>query len=198
MGLTYRSAIGYTVEGTLTFNSPAFAALQSNVKADIKLPQTASIGVSHQFNPQLRVLADYTWTGWDSIQNLDVVRTSGLLSGTTASSVPLNFENSWRIGAGVEYQVNQPWLLRAGVAYDTTPVQDQYRTPRLPDANRTWLSIGARYQPSPQWWLDFGYTYIWMDNASSNLTSPVVPPGNLIGTYKANINILGAQASFKF
>lgn len=198
VGLTYRSAISYTVEGNLTFNSPVFSALNSNVKADIKLPQTASIGLSHQFNPQWRVLADYTWTGWDSIQNLNVVRTSGLLSGMTVSSTPLNFNNSWRIGAGVEYQVNQPWLLRAGMAYDTTPVQDQYRTPRLPDANRTWLSIGARYQPNPQWWLDVGYTYIWMDNASSNLTSPVVPPGNLSGTYKANINILGAQASFRF
>ncbi len=55
------------------------------------------------------------------------------------------------------------------------PVQDAFRTPRLPDTDRTWLAIGARYQPSPTWWLDFGYTYIWVDNAPSELRPTGTP-----------------------
>jgi long-chain fatty acid transport protein len=104
------------------------------------------------------------------------------------------------MGLGLEYQLNQPWLLRTGIAYDTSPVQDTYRTPRLPDNDRFWLSVGARYQPGPTWWLDFGYTYIWVDDASSNLqpTGTDAFRGNLIGTYKANVQILGVQASLKF
>ncbi|MCZ7566655.1 MAG: outer membrane protein transport protein [Burkholderiales bacterium] len=51
IGLTYRSSIKYTVEGDLTFNSPALAALQSSVEADVKLPQVFGISVSHQFTP---------------------------------------------------------------------------------------------------------------------------------------------------
>jgi long-chain fatty acid transport protein len=85
-----------------------------------------------------------------------------------------------------------------GLAYDTTPVQDAFRSPRLPDNDRIWLAVGARYQPSPTWWLDFGYTYIWVDDASSELR-PVGPvPGTLVGTYKANVQVLAAQVSFKF
>jgi long-chain fatty acid transport protein len=146
------------------------------------------------------VLADWTWTKWDTIQNLDFALASGPGAGTVVSHTALNFDNSWRIGVGVEYQLNQPWLLRAGIAYDTTPVQDAFRTPRLPDENRTWLALGARFQPNPNWWLDFGYTHIWLSDATSQLNEPAPPAGrgNLHGTYKASIDIVGAQASFRF
>jgi long-chain fatty acid transport protein len=199
VGVTYRSTIDYTIEGDLTYNgaqSPLAPAGQ-NVKANVELPDTFSIGVSHQFNPKFRMLADYTWTGWNSIQTLDI---QSQASGATLTSTALQFKNSWRMGLGGEYQLNQPWLLRAGIAYDTSPVQDTYRTPRLPDNDRFWLAIGARYQPGPTWWLDFGYTYIWVDDASSNLTPTGAEAfrGNLVGTYKASVQILGAQASFKF
>jgi long-chain fatty acid transport protein len=199
LGLTYRSQIKYTVEGDLSFNVPLPT---QRIKADVKLPETFSIGLSHQFNPQTRVLADWTWTGWDSIPELRIVSQA---TGATISNTALNFKNSWRMGVGVEYQLNQPWLLRAGLAYDKTPIQDAYRTPRLPDADRTWLAIGARYVPAPSsnWWFDFGYTYIWMKNASSNLPYAGAPAaeaarGVLRGEYKANINVLAAQVGFKF
>jgi long-chain fatty acid transport protein len=198
LGLTYRSTISYTIEGNLTYSGNApLAPASQNVKADVELPDTFSIGGSHQFNPKLRMLADYTWTGWDSIKTLNI---QSQASGATLTSTELEFKNSWRMGLGLEYQLNQPWLLRTGIAYDRSPVQDAYRTPRLPDNDRFWLSVGARYQPAPNWWLDFGYTYIWVDDASSNLrpTGTEAFRGNLVGDYKANVQILAAQVSFKF
>jgi long-chain fatty acid transport protein len=198
IGLTYRSTMKYTVDADLTVNNPALAAAAGTVQADIKLPDTFSMAASYQLNPKIRLLADWTWTGWDTIQNLNIVRTSGPGAGTNASSTVLDFKSSWRVGGGIEYEVSQPVLLRAGLAYDTSPVQDQFRTPRLPDNDRIWLSFGARYKPSPNWWLDFGYAYIWVHDAPSQLTPNTIPPGNLVGTYTSNINIVGVQGSFKF
>jgi len=192
LGLTYRSTIGYTVEGNLTVTGVPVA---TPVKADIKLPSNFSVGISHRLNPKIRLLADWTWTGWDTIQQLTIVNAN---TGATAQQTNLSFKNSWRVGGGVEWEVHPQWLLRGGLAYDTSPVQDQFRTPRLPDNDRTWLSLGARFAPSPNWWLDFGYTYIWVNDGNSQLTPNTLPPGNLVGTYKTNINILAAQVSFKF
>jgi long-chain fatty acid transport protein len=198
LGVTYRSSIDYTLDGDLSYSGAApLAPPAQAVKADVELPDTFSVGASHQVNSQLRVLADYTWTGWDSIQSLDI---KSAATGARLTGVELEFKNSWRVGLGAEYQLNQPWLLRAGVAYDTSPVQDAYRTPRLPDADRTWLAFGARYKPSPTMWFDVGYTYIWMDDGASQLeaSGPIPVPGSLKGTYTGDIQVFAVQATFQF
>jgi len=202
MGITYRSAIKYTIDGDLGFSGFPAAVPSRQVTADVELPQTLSIAAAHRVDPRLRLLADWTWTGWDGIRELRVVDKA---TGTTVTNTTLAFKNSWRVGAGVEYAIDKPWLLRAGIAYDTTPVQDAYRTPRLPDNDRTWLSIGARYAPGPTsaWWLDFGYTHIFISDASSNLPYAGAPTGEaargaLRGSYKNSVDIVAAQVGFRF
>lgn len=202
VGVTYRSEIEYTVKGDLTFEGFPAAVPGRAVRADIKLPQVLSLGVSHQLSPRIRLLADWTWTGWDVIPELRVVDAA---TGATISDTRLGFDNSWRAGLGAEYALNPSWLLRAGLVYDTTPVQDAYRTPRLPDENRTWLALGARYQPAANasWWLDVGYAHIFIHDATSNLpfagaSASEAQRGALRGTYEANVDILAVQVGFKF
>ena len=89
-----------------------------NVKAGITLPDTLSVAVAYQLHPQLQLLADYTWTGWDAIQDLAIVRTSGPLSGQTLTSLALHFKNSWRVGFGANYQLTPQWKLR-GASHST-------------------------------------------------------------------------------
>lgn len=200
IGVTYRSTVTQKLGGDVNFsNRPAILAAglpDGGVSAEIKLPDSASIGLAHTFG-RFQILADYTWTGWDSIQNLTVVRSSG----ATLSNTPLRFKDSWRVGLGLNYQLNDQWKLRFGTAYDQTPVQDEYRTPRLPDESRVWLAVGAQWQFSKQGALDFGYAHEFVDDASSQLlsaTPPSAPQGNLYGTYKLNVNILGAQLRYSF
>jgi long-chain fatty acid transport protein len=208
LGVSYRSRIKFTVEGDATFGSrPAALSVvpnvaDGNVKADIKLPDTLSVAVAHQLHPQLQLLADYTWTGWNSIQDLTVVRTSGPLSGQTLTSLALHFKNSWRVGFGANYQLTPQWKLRGGLAFDKSPVQDAFRTPRLPDEDRTWLAAGAQWAFAPNAALDCGLAYLFVKDASSNLvnqeTATSVPRGSLVGNYEANVWILSAQMRWSF
>ncbi len=198
IGATFRSATDYRINGNLVFNSPALAPLGSGAATSLRLPRIASLSVSQRLGPKLRVLADYTWTGWNSIDALTVRGTSGLNNGRVILNDVLNFRNSWRIGAGVEYQLNTPWLLRAGIAYDKSPVQDAFRTPRLPDNDRKWLAVGARFSPQESWSVDFGYAYLWVQDAPSQLTSSGPLPGSLIGSYSLKSSILGLQGSLHF
>ena len=206
IGISYRSEIEQDLEGNVTFSQvPApLAALFPNggVTAEVKLPAMASIALSQQID-KWQILADFTYTWWDSIQDLAIYRTTG----TGLTNTPLKFDNSWRIGVGANYQLNNEWKLRFGTAYDKTPVQDAFRTPRLPDADRIWLAIGAQWAFSKQGALDFGYAHEFVDDASSNLPSvdpapvagfPNTPKGNLRGTYKANVNIFGVQLKYSF
>lgn len=205
VGVAYRSKIDLDLEGDVSAAvGPPFAALlNSDITADIELPDTLSVALSHQLTPKLQLLADYTWTGWDSIQTIEIYRDNG----TGLSYLPLNFDDSWRIGIGLNYQYDDSLKLRVGFAYDRSPVDDEFRSPRLPDEDRYWLALGAQWKSSKQLTIDVGYAYVWPEEPDVNLPSvdsdpptgfSASPKGNLVGDYDAHVHIFSVQASYSF
>jgi long-chain fatty acid transport protein len=208
VGLTYRSKMKHYIKGDVSFsNRPALLAAglpDGPVKTTIELPDTASVAVSQQLLPSLELLADFTWTGWSSLKDLSIYRESG----TPLTSTPLEFEDSWRVGVGANLQANEMVKVRAGVAYDTTPVEDEFRTPRLPDEDRTWLAAGFQWALSKQAAIDVGAAYLLVEDASSDLpnidpsppTGFAAPPrGHLVGTYSNNNTwVASVQARYSF
>jgi long-chain fatty acid transport protein len=92
-------------------------------------------------------------------------------------------------------------MFRAGVAYDQSPVRDEFRTPRLPDSDRTWLSVGAQYKWSPALKFDIGATYIWVKDGSINKNGD--PPststyGLINGNYSNDVVIVSGQVTYSF
>jgi len=81
-------------------------------------------------------------------------------SGANVLTVPENWKDTWRVSAGANYHYNEQWLARVGVAFDQSPVPNAYRTARIPDSDRTWLSFGGQYKPSKAGRLDFAYAYL--------------------------------------
>ena len=198
IGLSYRSEIDYTLEGSVNFaDVPAAMAgnalLQTGpVTADVTMPASASLSLFHKFSPSVDVLADITWTGWSVFDALTVRRTSG----TVVSSTTENWQDSWRYSLGVTWHQDAAWTWRAGVAYDETPVEDAYRTPRIPDESRTWVALGGQYRLSGKAALDFGYAYLFVEDASINST--VAGAGTLLGNYENSVNILSVQYTHNF
>jgi long-chain fatty acid transport protein len=209
MGVSYRSSIKYHVTGNVTFSgvptatltgiSPALAAAFSDgsVNLDIELPASASVALQHKLDPKWTLLGDVTWTGWSKIKQLVVTRDNG----TTLSTTPENFKNTWRVGAGATYRYDDAWSIKMGLAYDQTPVNDTDRTARLPDNNRIWLSVGGQYRLSKDGTLDFGYAHLFIKDAPidqpANGGSPFLS-GHLVGTYKGSVDIFGAQFAYRF
>jgi long-chain fatty acid transport protein len=214
VGASYRSSIKYDVEGTVSFDNPTAlgtlppplqpvgALILGGVNArlfdggarlSIKLPETANASIFHQFNNQWDLMADVQYTGWSSIQELKVSRTTGEVLSTT----PENFRNTWRISAGANYRYTDAWTLRGGAAWDQTPVRDAERTPRLPDNDRTWLALGAQYKINNNWAVDLAYAYLFIRDASINQNEGSTAANGLVsGTYKSNVNIVGLQVTY--
>src|SRR3546814_15146784 len=46
---------------------------------------------------------------------------------------------------GAEYKLNERWTLRGGVARDDSTVSLPHLTPRLPDQDRMWYSLGSTW-----------------------------------------------------
>jgi len=195
LGVSYRSAIKFNIKGTAQFTGVPVA--NQNVTLDLKVPDTLSFALSQKLSDTWTLLADVTRTGWSSIKELKVVTDSG----STLQDTPENFKNTWRYGIGATQRMSDAWSLKVGFAFDQSPVNDTDRTARLPDNDRTWLSIGGQYRVSSTGKLDFGFAHLFIKNTSINQNGGVTTPptvGTINGSYKASINILGVQYSQTF
>jgi long-chain fatty acid transport protein len=211
LSLAYRSSVNQTLKGHADFNnvpaafalSPALTAGFANgsVSAKFTTPDSASASIFHQINQQWDAMADLTWTHWSTFQDQTAIRTSGALAGSTLSSVPENWNNTIRASLGTSYRYNDALKLRAGLAYDQSPVSSEFSTPRTPFTGRTWLSLGVNYRFTPTSSMDAGYTYIFVNNASLNKTTDtsIAALGDTVkGSYNSNVNILSVQFTHTF
>ena len=196
VGLAYRSSINYNLSGSVSFtgvpaplaasftNQPVFLAL--------KMPESFSVSVFHQMSDKWDAMADASRTGWSSLQQLNVLKANG----TSLSTTPENWKDTWRVSAGANYHYSSQWTSRVGIAYDQTPTSDTYRTPRIPDGSRTWLSLGGQYKPTRESAVDFGYAHLFVSNVPINQT--VAGAGTLNGSFSDSVDILNVQYTHSF
>ncbi|MGC2047225.1 MAG: outer membrane protein transport protein [Gallionella sp.] len=217
VGLAYRSTIKYTLSGTVGFsaNRPSVATLSpvlgvpfatavaagiaaatadGAVTLPITMPDSFSVSGFHQLDNKWDVMADATWTGWGVLQELKIDRTTG----ANLLTVQEHWKNTWRLSVGTSYRYNEQWKARAGIAFDQAPVSDTYRTARIPDNDRTWLSVGGQYKPSKESALDFGYAHLFVKDATIADMQATGGKGNLVGTYKNSVDILSVQYTYSF
>ena len=210
IGLTYRSRVRHTVEGSADFTGISFPLslnplLQSSdARATIVTPDSADLSITQIINEQLRVAMDLQWTDWSVFKTLGVLRTSGLLANTNLSApTPENFRNTWFVSVGGTYNYDEHWTFRVGVAYDETPVRSSNITVRLPDADRFWLAFGAGYKFSDGFSVDLGIAHIFMrdSNLNSSVNSTLLQPGGIdriSGKFNNQVDLISLQTRFRF
>lgn len=200
IGMAYRSKVKYTLKGSITFTgvptqlaaSPLLA--NGDVTLPITMPDSFSISGFHKLDDKWDLMADATRTGWGVLQQLKIDRTNG----SNVQTVQENWKNTWRFALGANHHYNDQWLARIGIAYDQSPVPDQYRTARIPDNDRSWLSIGGQYKPSASGTIDFGYAHLFVKDATIADNQSAAGKGNLVGTYSSSVDILSLQYAYSF
>lgn len=171
------------------------SSLAGAAKADVRLPDTITLSASHQLNNGLAVHADIAWTEWSEIQTIEVINQG---NGANIDELELHYEDTVRYALGVTYATTTPWTWRAGVALDEAPQKNpQFVNPRIPDQDRTWLSIGFNYVFSEELSLDVGYAHLLIDDAPiENINTQT---GHVLrGQFNAKVDIVGVQANWQF
>lgn len=145
-------------------------------KQDARVPLTgarsATFSVAHAYNDRLQLLAGATWTDWSSFQYFDIIATdSGVIDDLAGlgenyiGHIVEKWHDTISYSVGTEYLLNQDWVVRAGYAFDESPVKDKYRTARVPDNDRQWLTAGATYTLNQHWSFDASIAYMFMDKS---------------------------------
>ena len=203
IGVSYRSALDYTLEGITTVTTLAGAvvsAASGPTSIDVTFPDSASVSVVQKFGPQWELLGDVTWTHWSEIGTVQAIDST---TGAPRDVLDFQFDDAWRVSLGANYYHGDRWTLRGGLAWDQSPVQDQFRTVRLPDADRIWVSLGARWKASNGLFVDVGYAHVFVDDAPINLSRSQLPVSAATtsvvnGSYESSVDILSLQVGYTF
>jgi len=211
IGASYRSKLKYSLDGTTsvtTGTGASFGPGGGPTAADVTLPESFSLSLAQKVNDKWEFLADATFTKWSEINRINIVNST---NGTLRDTLTLDFDDSWRYSIGANYKLNDDWTLKGGLAYDQTPVKGaSSRSVRLPDNDRTWVSIGAALKVKENGKLDFGYSHLFIKDADINFTrsqqapgftTPTPAPGTastVAGSYTGSVDILSVQYSISF
>ena len=195
-GLSHRSSVNHHMEGSV--NIAGVPGFPIPATANVRLPATSSAALALDVSENLEVLGDFTYTHWSSIKAVPVV----LSSGVVADTFDVQFRDGWRIGVGANYRWLQDLRLKVGIAYERSPVVSRHRTTSLPDDERVWIGIGAKWALSKSATVDFGYAHafgLWKANIDRQhgVGAPLAQ-GNVTGHSKNSIDILGVQYSHAF
>jgi long-chain fatty acid transport protein len=209
IGLSFRSKVEHTLKGDNRLTIPDFAVALAGpsrtrgVQTSVTIPATLSLSGYHQIDQHWAVMADVTWTDWSVFDELRLEFDDG-----SADAVqPEEWDDAYRFSLGASYRYNDAWTLRAGVAYDQSPVPGaDRRTPRIPDDSRTWVTVGASYRLSEAFSFDVAYAHIFIGEVpirDTEVTTGALANGapvgsTLDGEFDASVDILSAQIQWKF
>ena len=171
--------------------------------------------------PKLRLSALIRWADWSSFDTLTVNADMSSLSVTnkevfnalkemlasmnkdlsdlSSISVKNKWQDTWLFTIGADYTINNAWTVRAGVGFETSPIDDdRTRTALIPDSERLWLSIGATRHVSENLQGDFGFT--WLHGlGDAPLYSSDGAEGKRVGEFDTlDAYLFGAQMVYRF
>ncbi len=202
VGIAYRSELKFELEGKQEYAAQNALLRNQDIKAILKTPANLSMAVSQKLNDKWEMLGDLTWTDWSVVDTLYLQNKD---TGAALHKLPYNFKDTWRIGFGANYLYSDKVKVRFGIAHDKSPVKSAAdRTMTLPDADRTWLSIGAKYSLTSKSSLDVGYTHIFFADAQTARAVTTGYPGpetlrqTIRGDIDTSVDILSVQYNHNF
>lgn len=217
--VTLSSVNGTTLGGVLQ-NPMAGATLATLLEgqmlgtaATIKTPDTLMLTGTWEATDQLRLSGLIRWANWSNFDDLTLENSVpsglGMMAGQFGPgaqalvgqvkevTIENKWQDTWLFSIGADYRINSAFTVRGGLAYETSPVDDQStRMAVIPDTDRVWFSLGASWYPTQDLQFDVGATYL-MGVGDKDLYNDV--NGKKVGKYDSlDAYLLGVQMQYRF
>lgn len=211
IGVSYRPTRHHKVEGPLKIGGDA------QVPTGLPTPLPSSISIlsgnydaqSTQVLPEQVIISAFTkqnnfgysfmarWTRWTRFKEFTMT-SEYPMAPFNDKTAEYRWHNTWTVSLGADWYYNDTWTFRAGVAYDQSPATDgNYRTTRIPDQSRYWVSLGTTYNINKNSRIDVGYAHLFMRTYHAR-NGANGGPGSEDVKYDSQANILGVQYQYDF
>ena len=149
----------------------------------LEFPAIARFGVAVNLTGHWLMEVDATWTGWSSIDIIEVLFPTEPRLGRV---IPQNFDDTITLHLGAQFTTRTSTQLRFGVALDESPQPESSTGPFFTDFDDTIVSVGFGRD-----WLDIAF--LWFDREQRVVVDQV---DRINGSYRSNAWMLSVSASF--
>ena len=233
VGAVYHAPLDFKLEGetkvsgniTIPDDNPTgvppgtYPLIHDKVKAslEVTMPERAALSITHRLDDRWTIMAEATWTRWSRFEEFYVkakgevsthpIPNVGPVSFDPSTYIPMKWKDVWAFSIGTSYQLTPQWLLRAGYMRDQSPVDNDNRTVRSPDADRNWFTAGVNWKATENLNIDLAYAFVDLKKGSISETKHNVPGsasdvnvayGKLTGEYSNSSHIVAAQLNYRF
>jgi long-chain fatty acid transport protein len=169
-GVVYLGETEFHLEGKTKLGSLPFSP---SLELELPLARTVRTSLYWDATDEVALVMSSGWEDWSTAKSLPI---SGANLG---AAIPLKFRDTWYLGLGGYYQLNDQWTLQSGFRYDSSALKKTNRTTALP-VDRIWtFGVGGLYDFSEKLKLGFGFQ--WLNLGSAAVNNPRVK-----GKYTSN------------
>jgi long-chain fatty acid transport protein len=195
LGLTYRSRVDLNFDsGDVKFSAGPVTSTKLK-GTHVPLPPVIGFGANWKVNPEWSLEFGYDFTRWSEFQALKGRFETPLLGGVlTGFSIPQNWKDTNTVKIGTSYQLLQQLVVRAGLAFDESPIPSSTLSPRIPGGDALHLNAGFGYRWTAVT-VDFGYMALFYK--TREVSNSVIPgsPRTKFDTFQ---NIVTINAGYQF
>ena len=207
IGLSYRSEVEHNADGDLTVSQNQYLPLPEMMfaaSATVTAPAWAMLTGAWDINDKYSVYGTFRWTDWSSFDVLTVeapmLGVTGMLPGGKANIVN-EWKDTYLFTVGGDYRYNDKWTFRAGIGYETSPVDKPYtRMAVIPDTDRWWFAVGTNYKLNNNFEFDVSFSHLrGVHERSVYNLDPLGKPVSENGRFdKLDAYLIGAQMQYHF
>jgi long-chain fatty acid transport protein len=146
---------------------------------DFTYPNAVRLSAYHDLNARWSVMGNVGWDEWSEFGKVDV-----LVSAEDQENLVFdrNYDDTWHAAVGAEYRASDRWRFSGGVAYDSSMMDDDERTPDLPTGEAWRFGFGAEYTTASGLRIAGTYALIWNGDLDMDVNRGPLA-GRVSGTY---------------
>ncbi|QEH14694.1 porin [Histophilus somni] len=200
IGIAYHSKVDINFKDddalSYQFEAGRISPVKEKGGLTLHLPDYFEISGFHQLTEKFAMHYSYKYTKWSRLQSLHATYDNGKV----AFHKDEKFHDSSRIALGATYDVNDKLTLRAGIAYDESA---DHPSASIPDTDRTWYSLGATYNFTPNLSVDVGFAHLRGKKQQFRETQNIgkeIKLVNISADYQstARANLYGLNLNYRF
>jgi long-chain fatty acid transport protein len=175
-----------------------------DLEAKLKFPQSVGLGGMLKLSDKVRLGFDFEWINWkNAFDKMTITLKNGsnsnintMLGGSSLTvDFPMNWEDSYNVRLGLEWDATDAFALRVGGAFGSNPVANATVFPVFPAIVENHFTAGLSYKLSPAFALNAAYEYAF-NNAQTSLSPSLVAQEYSGSTSELNENIFHLSFSW--